>query len=167
MKEYISIGQIINTYGVKGELKIYPLTDNIDRFNDLKDIYIELNKELKNFEIEYTKCLNNLVVIKLGGIDDVDSAKKLQNYYIKVHRDNAIKLPENTYFVCDIIDAEVYTVEGLYLGKVNDVIQTGSNDVYIVKKQNSEILIPALKIIIKDLNIIEKRIIVDLPEGLI
>ena len=167
MKEYISIGQIINTYGVKGELKIYPLTDNIDRFNDLEDIYIELNEELKNFKIEYIKCLNNLVVIKLDGVDDVDSAKKLQNYYIKVHRDNAIKLPENTYFVCDIIDAEVYTVEGQYLGKVHDVIQTGSNDVYIVKKKNSEILIPALKSIFKDLNITEKRIIVDLPEGLI
>ncbi len=167
MKEYISIGQIINTYGVKGELKVYPLTDNINRFNDLEDIYIELNEELKNFRIEYIKCMNNLVVMKLKGIDDIDSAKKLQNHYINVHRNNAIKLPENTYFVCDIIDADVYTVEGLYLGKVYDVIQTGSNDVYIVKKQNSEILIPALKIIIKDLNIIEKRIIVDLPEGLI
>lgn len=167
MKEYISIGQIINTYGVKGELKVYPLTDNINRFNDLEDIYIEFNEELKNFRIEYIKCMNNLVVMKLKGIDDIDSAKKLQNHYINVHRNNAIKLPENTYFVCDIIDADVYTVEGLYLGKVYDVIQTGSNDVYIVKKQNSEILIPALKIIIKDLNIIEKRIIVDLPEGLI
>ncbi len=167
MLEYISIGQITNTYGIKGELKVYPLTDDKNRFSDLNEIYIEKNDECHKLNIEYTKYLNNMVIIKLKGIDNIESANLYRNKYVKVHRKDAVKLPKGAYFICDIIGAKVYTTKEQYLGIVKDVLQTGSNDVYIVKDKDKEILIPALKSIFKELNIEEKRIIVELPEGLI
>lgn len=167
MVEYISIGQITNTYGIKGELKVYPLTDDISRFTNLKEVFIEKNSVLGNLKVEYAKYLNNMIVIKLKGIDDIDNANLYRNKYIKVHRKDAVKLPEGAYFICDVIGAKVYTTEGQYLGTVSDVLQTGSNDVYIVRDNDKEILIPALKSIFKDLSIENKKMIVELPEGLI
>ena len=146
MLEYISIGQIINTYGIKGELKVYPLTDN---------------------EIQHIKYLNNIVVLKFINVDDLEFAEKFRNKYIKVHRNDAVELPENSFFVCDLIGIEVFTTEGLSLGKVFDVIQTGSNDVFIVKSGDKEVLIPGLKSIFKDIDIYKGKIVVELPEGLI
>ncbi len=167
MLEYISIGQIINTYGIKGELKVYPLTDNIRRFDDIDAVFIDENNMLKRYEIQRIKYLNNIIVIKFKYIDNLKSAEKLRNKYIKVHRNDAVKLPENSFFVCDIIGTEVFTIEGILLGKVQDVIKTGSNDVFIVKNEDNEILIPALKSIFKEINIIQGKIIVELPKGLI
>lgn len=167
MLEYISIGQIINTYGVKGELKVYPLTDNISRFDKLKIVYIEENQELYEYEIQHIKYLNNIVIVKFKNIEDIESAEKFRNKYIKVHRNDAVKLPEDSFFICDVIGSDVFTIEGEQLGKVWDVIETGSNDVFVVKTKDKEILIPALKTIFKEIDIIKGRIIVELPEGLI
>lgn len=167
MLEYISIGQIVNTYGVKGELKVYPLTDNIRRFDKLKIVYIEENHELNKYEIQHIKYLNNMVIVKLNNVEDIESAEKFRNKYIKVHRNDAVKLPENSFFVCDIIGADVFNLDGELLGKVYDVIETGSNDVFVVKIEDKEILIPALKDIFKEIDIIKGRIVVQLPEGLI
>lgn len=167
MLEYISIGQIINTYGFKGELKVYPLTDNIRRFDKLKTIYIEENQKLYQYEIQHIKYLNNIVIIKFKNIEDMETAEKFRNKYIKVHRNDAVKLPDGSFYVCDIIGSDVFTVEGEQLGKVYDVIETGSNDVFIVKTKDKEILIPALKTIFKEIDIIKGRIVVQLPEGLI
>lgn len=165
--EYISIGQIVNTYGVKGELKVYPLTDDIRRFDKVKIVYIEENQGLYKYEIQHIKYLNNIVIVKFKNVEDIESAEKFRNKYIKVHRNDAVKLPEDSFFVCDIIDTDVFTVEGEPLGKVYDVIQTGSNDVFVVKTEDKEILIPALKTIFKEIDIIKGRIVVKLPEGLI
>lgn len=168
MVEYISIGQITNTYGIKGELKVYPLTDDIKRFKNLKEIYIENNDILSSLSVEYTKELgSSMIVIKLQGIDSIENASLYRNKYVKVHRKDAVKLPAGAFFICDIIGAMVYTTEGKYLGMVSDVLQTGSNDVYIVKDNNKETLIPALKSIFKEFNVEDKKIIVELPEGLI
>ena len=167
MLEYISIGQIINTYGVKGELKVYPLTDNISRFDKLKIVYIEENQELYEYEIQHINYLNNIVIVKFKNIEDIESAEKFRNKYIKVHRNDAVKLPEDSFFVCDVIGTDVFTIEGEKLGKVCDVIETGSNDVFVIKTKDKEILIPALKTIFKEIDIIKGRIVVELPEGLI
>lgn len=167
MLEYISIGQIVNTYGVKGELKVYPLTDNIRRFDKLKIVYIEENHVLNKYEIQHIKYLNNMAIVKLNKVEDIESAEKFRNKYIKVHRNDAVKLPENSYFVCDIIGADVFNLDGELLGKVYDVIETGSNDVFVVKTEDKEILVPALKAVFKEIDIIKGRIVVQLPEGLI
>lgn len=167
MLEYISIGQIVNTYGVKGELKVYPLTDDIRRFDKVKIVYIEENQGLYKYEIQHIKYLNNIVIVKFKNVEDIESAEKFRNKYIKVHRNDAVKLPEDSFFVCDIIGADVFNLDGELLGKVYDVIQTGSNDVFVVKTEDKEILIPALKTIFKEIDIIKGRMVVELPEGLI
>lgn len=167
MLEYLSIGQIVNTHGVKGEIKVYPLTDDITRFEKLKDVYIEAKGEMKKYSVANVKYQNNTVLMKLDGIDTMNDAEKLRELYLKVGRWDAVPLPKDTFFICDIIESEVYDVNIGLIGKLTDVLQTGSNDVYVVKQDKKEILIPALKAVVKEIDLKNKKITVDLPEGLI
>jgi 16S rRNA processing protein RimM len=165
--EYLSIGQIVNTHGIKGEVKVYPLTDDASRFDKLKEVYIESKNEMTKYQVESAKHLKNTVILKLKGIDTMNDAEKLRQLYIKVGRWDAVRLPKDTFFICDIVESEVFDIHGQLLGKLHDVLQTGSNDVYVVKNEQREILIPALKTVVKEINLQNKKIIVDLPEGLI
>lgn len=168
MKEYLEIGQIVNTNGIKGFLKIKPLTDDVTRFEKLKTVYIQKNKELLLFNIQEVKYNNSMVLLKLEGIDDINEAENFKNSYIKIAREYAVELEKNSYFIVDIIDCEVFTDENEYLGKVVDVFKTGSNDVYTVKTmEKKEILIPAIQDVIKNIDIENKKIVVHLMDGLI
>jgi 16S rRNA processing protein RimM len=167
MLEYLSIGQIVNTHGIRGEVKVYPLTDDASRFDKLKEVYIEAKNEMTKYQVESAKHLKNTVILKLKGVDTMNDAEKLRQLYIKVGRWDAVRLPKDTFFICDIVDSEVFDIHGELLGKLHDVLQTGSNDVYVVKNDTREILIPALKTVVKEINLQNKKIIVDLPEGLI
>lgn len=167
MLEYISIGQIVRTHGIRGDVKVYPLTDNIERFDKVDYVYIEEDSRLVTLNVANVKYLKNMVIIKFKGIDDVQSAERLRNKYIKVHRKDAVKLPEDTFLICDLIGHNVYDEAGEYLGKVADVFQTGSNDVFVVKSEDKEILIPGLKSIFKEVDMKNKKMIVELPEGLV
>lgn len=168
MEEYLEIGQIVNTNGLKGTLKVKPLTDDITRFEELETIYIEKAKELIEFKIQEVKYSKNMVLLKLEGIDSIDEAEKYKNFYIKINRKDAVELEEDSYFIVDIIGCEVYTDNEELLGKVIDVFQTGSNDVYTVKNsEGKEILLPAIEEVVKDINIDNKKIIVHLLDGLI
>lgn len=167
MLEYLNIGQIVNTHGIRGEVKVYPLTDDPARFNKLKEVYIESKGEMTKYTVESAKQHKNTVILKLKGIDTMNDAEKLRQLYLKVGRWDAVRLPKDSFFICDLIDSEVYDIHGERLGILHDVIQTGSNDVYAVKDDKKEILIPALKTVVKEINIQSKKIIVDLPEGLI
>lgn len=168
MKEYLEVGKIVNTSGLKGLLKVNPLTDDITRFEDLETIYIQKAKELIEFKIQDVKYNKNMVLLKLEGIDDITEAEKYKNCYIKINREDAVELEEDSYFIVDIIGSEVFTEEGEDLGKVVDVFQTGSNDVYTVKTlDGKEILLPAIEDVIKNVNIENKKIVIHLMEGLI
>ena len=167
MLEYLSIGQIVNTHGFRGEVKIYPLTDDISRFEKLKEVYMEENNELVKYKVESIKFLRSTVAVKLKGIDSEEAANKLKGSYIKVDRKSAVKLPKDTYFICDLIDSEVYDEKAQLLGTVKDVLQTGSNDVYVVQSTGKDILIPALKDVVKKIDLENKKIMVEMPEGLI
>ncbi|MGE5677770.1 MAG: ribosome maturation factor RimM [Pseudomonadota bacterium] len=167
MLEYLSIGQIINIHGFRGEVKVYPLTDDVNRFKKLKEVFIEENNQLIKYEVEGVKFLSSTIIMKLRGIDTEEAANKLRNFYIKVDRRSAVKLPRDTYFICDLIDLEVFDENGLLLGKVKDVLQTGSNDVYVVQTGDKDILIPALKEVVREIDIRNGKIVVKLPEGLI
>lgn len=167
MLEYLSIGQIINIHGFKGEVKVYPLTDDMSRFKKLKEVFVEENEQLIKYVVEEIKFQSNVLVMKLKGIDTEEAANKLRNCYMKVDRKSAVKLPKDTYFICDLIDLEVYDEEGLLLGKVKDVLQTGSNDVYVVQTEGKDILIPALKEVVREIDIRNRKLVVKLPEGLI
>lgn len=168
MQEYFEIGQIVNTHGVKGYVKINPFTDDIHRFEELKSVYIEKNKQLIEFEIEDVKYKKNLLLVKFITIDDLNMSEKYKNCYIKIHRKDARKLPKDTYFIADIIGSQVITDEGKLLGIVDDIYNTGSNDIYVVKDESGkQILLPNIKEVILDIDIEKQIVTVHLLEGLI
>jgi 16S rRNA processing protein RimM len=162
----IKVGQIVTTYGHKGEVKVYPLTDNPDRFNQLEYVYLQLPDGIKKFHIQKIRYYNNFVLIKFKEVPDMSFAEKLRGVYITIEEDQLVALPEEHYFIFQIIGLDVYEKD-FYLGKITDIIQTGSNDVYIVKNNEREILIPALKSIVKEIDLTEKKMSVSLPEGLL
>ena len=167
MDKYFEIGQIVNTSGLKGVIKVKPFTDDITKFNNLKTIYIEIKKELKSFEIEKVYFNKNMVFLKLKGIDTVEQAENYRNYYLKIERTNE-ELKQDSYYIVDIEGCEVYTESNECLGKVLEVFSTGSNDVYVVKSEDGkQILLPAIKDVIKKVDVKNKTIIVHLLEGLL
>lgn len=168
MKKYFEIGQIVNTNGLKGVIKVKPFTDDINRFEVLKSIYIVRKQELLEFEVEYVRYVKHMVLLKLKGIDTIEEAEKYRNCYIKINRADEDDLPQNTYYIVDLLECEVFSVEGKKLGKVEDVFPTGSNDVYVVKNEDGkQILLPAISSVIKNVDIKNKKIIVELIEGLV
>ncbi len=167
MQNLLEIGQIVNSYGIKGFLKVVPYTDDVTRYGNLKTIYIEKNKKLEEKEIEEVKYHKNLVLLKLKGIDDIDETLQYKNCLIKIDRKDAVELPEDSYFIVDLIDMEVYTDEEKFLGKIVDVFPTGSNDVYVVKDElGKQTLLPAIGDVIKNVDVANKKMIVHLIEGL-
>ena len=168
MNDFLEIGQIVNSYGIKGFFKVVPFTDDIKRFDDLKTIYIEKNKNLEEKEIEEVKYHKHLVLLKIKGIDDIGDTEQYKNCILKIDRKDAVKLPEDTYFITDMIGIEVYTEENELLGTLVDIFPTGSNDVYVVKDElGKQILLPAIGDVIKNVDIKSKKITVKLMEGLI
>lgn len=168
MEQLMEIGQIVNTYGIKGFVKVMPFTDNINRFEDLDSIYLQTKKGLETFEIEEVKYSKNMVLLKLKGIDDINVAENYRNCYLKIDRKDAVELPEDTYFIVDLLDMEVETEEGEILGKIIDVYPTGSNDIYVVKnEEGKQILLPAISQVVKTVDIQNKKMIVHLLNGLI
>jgi 16S rRNA processing protein RimM len=168
MLEYLNIGQLINTHGVRGELKATALTDDPQRFLKLKWVYIDKNGTLEKYEIHSVKFFKQFVILKFDGIDSMEAAEKLKGFYLKVDRANAVKLPKNSFFITDLIGLKVFDEDNALLGILTDILQTGSNDVYIVKNdEGKEILIPALKSVVREILIEEGRISVILPKGLL
>lgn len=159
MKEFLTIGQIINTHGIKGELKVHPLTDDIKRFKKLKTVFIESEERT----ISWCKLQVDKVILKIEGIESIDDAMKYKMKYLRVKREDAAKLPEGRYFVVDIIGCKVIDENGVDLGAVSEVIFTGSNDVYWVKGKK-DLLVPVLQNIVKNIDIEKKEIIISPPE---
>lgn len=168
MEQLMEIGQIVNTYGIKGFLKVVPYTDDITRFEDLKSIYVETKTSLKTFIIEDVKYSKNLVLLKLKGIDDINTAEIYKNCYLKIDRKDAVELPEDSYFIIDLIGITVFSDNDEELGNIVDVYSTGANDIYVVKNQlGKQVLLPAIGEVIKDVDIQNKKMIVHLIEGLV
>ena len=153
MREILKVGKIVNTHGLKGEVKVIPLTDNPKRFNDLEFVLID-GKEVKVQGCKYQK---DRVIVKLEGIDKIEQAEKLKTKFMEIHRENAVELEEDCYFIADLKGCTVVDTEGNDLGKIYDVLQTKNNDVYWIRKPK-ELLIPVLLDIVKDININEKII---------
>lgn len=168
MKEYLKIGQIINTHGVKGEVKIYPLTDDINRFKKLKFIFRKVNDEYVKIDVEGVKFVKQFPILKLSNIDTMNDAEKLKNEYLYINRENAVKLPEDTYFIADLIGICVFSDDNKYIGKITSVFPTGSNDVYeIISDDGKKYYIPAIKDVIKLIDINERKMIINVIEGLL
>ena len=166
--EYIEIGQIVNTNGLKGVVKINPFTDDVNKFDNLEYIYIQLKAELKKVKIEQVRYNKNQVLLKLEGIDSIEEAEKLRNFYIKIEKESQEELGEDTYYIIDLIGLDVYSEKNEYLGKIEDVFPTGSNDVYVVKDNlGKQILIPAIADVVKKVDLNNRKMIINLIPGLL
>lgn len=168
MTKYLEIGQIVNTFGIKGMVKIKPFTDDINRFDKLKKVYIKNKDGKKEYQIQEVKYHKNMVLMKLEGIDTVEQADLLRQSYLLVNRDDEEPLEEGVYYIVDLIGLEVYTDEGVLLGNVDDIFNTGSNDIYVVKDgKGKQILLPGIPDVIKDVDLEEGKITVHLIPGLV
>ena len=158
----IEIGQIVNTFGIKGFVKVKPFTDDITRFDKLKNVYI---KE-KQYVIENVKYHKDMVLLKFKSIDKIEDAETLRNYYLEINREDG-NLEEGAYYIVDLLGLEVITDTGKLLGKLDDIYNTGSNDIYVVKDElGKQILLPAIKDVIKEIDIENRKITVHLIKGL-
>ena len=167
MQKRLEIGQIVNTFGIKGEVKVNPFTDDITRFDELKTVYVKIKGKSELYKIENVKYHKNMVLVKFKGIDNIETAEKLRNAFLEVDRKDAIPLEEGTYYIVDLIGLDVYTDVGKLLGKVDDIYNTGGKDIYVVKDElGKQILLPGIDEVIKEV-ILDEKIIVHLIPGLI
>ena len=168
MTKYLEIGQIVNTFGIKGMVKVKPFTDNIERFNNLEKIYIKNKSGQTEYKIQEVKYHKNMVLVKFEGIENPEQADLLRNAYLEVDREHAVPLEEGTYYIVDLIGLEVYTEEGKLLGKVDDIYNTGANDIYVIKDElGKQVLLPGIKDVIKNVDLEGGKITVHLIPGLI
>ena len=168
MQKRLEVGQIVNTFGIKGEVKVTPFTDDINRFDDLKKVYVKTRKDDKLYKVENVRYHKNMVLVKLEGIENPEQAELLKNAYLEINREDAIPLKEGQYFIVDLIGLDVYTDEGKLLGKVDDIYNTGANDIYVVKDElGKQILLPGIKEVIKQVDLENEKIVVHLIPGLI
>lgn len=167
MEDLLQVGVITTTHGVRGEVKVFPTTDDPARFKTLKQVILDTGKEKIELEIAGVKFFKNLVILKFKGIDDINDVEKYRKCSLLVTRENAVKLEKNEYFISDLIGLAVVTGEGETLGRISDVLQTGANDVYVVRQDGSEdLLIPAIKECIKEINMETGCVTVHLLPGL-
>ena len=165
MVEYFEIGQISNTHGLNGELKVRPFTESKKRFEELSSILVDFKGELKKYDIEKIRYQNDIVLLKLKGIDDIDEALKLKGNYIKIPRDDAQKTEKDEFFIAVLLGCMVYQND--LIGVVDDVFTAGASDVYVIKRKGKkDLLIPAIESVIKNIDIENKRIDVEIPRGL-
>jgi 16S rRNA processing protein RimM len=161
---HLVIGRILSPHGVKGEVETEVLTDFPDRFGLLKTVY--LGEELHPVVVEGHRFNKNRVILKLVGCEDRNEAGTLRGKLIHVPLEEAISLEKDEYYVYQILGSEVWTTEGELLGSVDDVLFTGSNDVYVVNLGDQQVLIPAISDVVKEVDISRGRIEVQLMEGL-
>ena len=128
MEGLLEVGQIVNTYGIKGFVKVNPLVDNNNQFKSFKTLYIQQKNNLKELQVEELKFSKNQVLLKFKGIETIEQAEELRNYYLQAKRSD-IRLEKGAYFIVDLIGLEVYTEEGELLGVLKEVLQPGANDV--------------------------------------
>lgn len=166
-EDMLQVGVITSPHGVHGEVKVFPTTDDNRRFKKLKDCFIDTGKECIPAVAAGCKFFKNMVILKFEGYDNPDDVQKFRQCRVMVTRENAVPLEEDEYFISDIIGCLVVTEEGQRLGTLFEVLTTGANDVYVVKKDNGkELLIPVIKQCVKNIDSDAGRITVRLMEGM-
>lgn len=165
--EYFKVGQIVSTQGLKGDMRVYTLTDYPERFEELDWVYMEGDFHTKH-EIEKVRFKGQLAIIKIKGIDNADDVEKLRSKYLYVPRENARELDEDEFFISDMIGMDVYTVEDEYIGTLKEVLQYSANDVYVVKnEEGKEYLIPAVMEFVPTIDIENKKMIINPIKGML
>ena len=167
MEQLLRVGVISSTHGVRGEVKVYPTTDDVNRFKKLKNVVLDTGREYMDLEISGVKFFKNQVILKFKGIDNINDIEKYKCKDLLVHREDAVALEENENYVADLIDLKVVTDEGQVLGYLTEVMETGANDVYVVETEDGkELLLPAIRDCILDVDLDEEVMTVHILPGL-
>lgn len=168
MEAYFQVGVITSTHGIKGEVKVFPTTDDVKRFETLKQVILDTGKGHLNLEVEKVKFFKKFAILKFKGIDDINEVEKYRRCPLLVPREEAVPLAEGEYYVADLIGLLVVTDTGLEFGRVKEVMATGANDVYVVDSlEHGEVLLPAIRQCIKEIDVLSGKMIVHLMDGLI
>ena len=164
----LQVGVITTTHGIRGEVKVFPTTDDPTRFEELEQVMLDTGRALLPLEIQNVKYFKQYVILKFKGIDNINDIEKYTKCPLLVSREDAVELEEDEYFMADMIGMNVYTDEGEEFGKLTDIMETGANDVYVISTEShGEVLIPAIKDCILDINTEEHKMIIHLINGLI
>lgn len=168
MEDLLQVGIITSTHGVRGEVKVYPTTDDPRRFRRLKEVVLDTGKEKMNLEIEGVKFFKQFVILKFKGLDNINDIEKYRQKSLYVTRKNAVRLQRDEYFIADLIGLKVQDEDGKELGTVKDVIETGANDVYEVEMADGKsLLLPAVKQCILNVDVENGTMQVHVMEGLL
>lgn len=168
MEKQLQVGVISSTHGVRGEVKVFPTTDDVTRFRQLKKVYLDTGREMLPLEIQNVKFFKQFAILKFKGIDNINDIEKYRGKSLMIDREDAVDLDEDEYFVADMIGMKVYTEDGSEFGTLKDVMETGANDVYIIDSlEHGEVLIPAIRECILDVDMDEERMTIHLMEGLV
>lgn len=170
MEDLYQVGSITQTHGIRGEVKVFPLTDDISRFKNMKNLLLDAGKEgYISLEVENARPQKNLVILKFKGIDNINDIEKYKGHGLYVTKDNRVDLKEDEYFIADLIGCDVYldSDKDNRFGTISDVMKTGANDVYeITLESGKTVLVPAIKDCILDVDIEGRRMEIHLMEGL-
>ena len=168
MEEILQVGVISSTHGIRGEVKVFPTTDDPGRFKKLKHVILDTGKEQKNLEITGVKFFKQFVILKFKGIDNINDIEKYKGKSLYVTRENAVRLKKDEYFIADLVDMQVFLEDGTPFGVLTDVMKTGSNDVYCIQTQeHGEVLIPAIGECILDVDVEGQKMTIHLMPGLV
>lgn len=168
MEDMLQVGVITQTHGVRGEVKVFPTTDDVNRFKKLKQVILDTGKETMPLEIQSVKFFKQFVILKFKGIDNINDIEKYKRCPLYVTREHAVPLEEDEYFIADMIGMEVCTEDGSVFGKLKDVIETGANDVYVIESaKHGEVLVPAIKECVRSVDIEKGQMMIHLMDGLI
>ena len=168
MENLLRVGVISSTHGVKGEVKVYPTTDDAGRFNNLKKVILDTGREQMDLEIQGVKFFKNMVILKFKGYDSINEIEKYKGKDLLVTRDQAVELGPDENFIVDLIGLRVITEDGNEFGTLTDVIKTGANDVYEVKTtEGKEVLLPAIRECVLKVDLEEKKVTVHIMDGLL
>lgn len=167
MEQFLQVGVISSTHGIRGEVKVFPTTDDPARFKKLKKVFLETGKEQKELEIQSVKFFKQFVILKFKGIDNINDVVGYKGKSLMVSRENAVSLEVNEYYIADLIGMEVFTEEGRF-GILKDVMETGANEVYIIDSDlHGEVLVPAIRQCVLEVDVENSRMKIALMEGLI
>lgn len=166
MEDLLQVGVITSVHGVHGEVKVYPTTNDANRFKKLKDVILDTGKKKIDLKIVSVKFFKQFVILKFEGYDNPNDIEKYRQCPLLVTRENAVKLSKDEYFIADLVGIDVFDESG-HIGVMTDVIETGANDVYVIKEDNgNELLLPAIKQCILEVDIENRKMLVHVMEGL-
>lgn len=167
MEQFLQVGVISSTHGIRGEVKVFPTTDNAERFKKLKKVLLDTGKERIELEIQSVRFFKQFVIVKFREFDNINEVEKYKGKSLFVPRSQAVRLEKDEYYIADLIDMEVYTEEG-YFGVLRDVMLTGANEVYIIDSDRyGEVLVPAIRQCILDVDVENRKMKIHLMDGLI